>query len=84
MREGTGQFHTETGFFPNNKRLESTDNTNKHAEHVKDLKKTIQRKRESSKLDFSCPTSEGITLTELKCGFSCSCFNDFMVLWGGG
>lgn len=39
MRQGTGQRFTETSC-ANNKRLQSTDNTNKHAEHVKDLKKT--------------------------------------------
>lgn len=83
MREGTGtEIHTETSFLLTTKD-ESTDNTNKHAEHVRDLKKT-NTTEESSKLDFSCPTSEGVSLTELKCGFSCSCFNDFMVLWGSG
>lgn len=66
----------------NNKGLGSTHNTNKRAEHGKDLKRQIQQKRESSKLDFSGPTSEGVTLTELKCGFSCSCSKDFTVLWG--
>lgn len=39
MKVQDGASHREQ-LFANNKRLESTDNTNKHAGHVKDLKKT--------------------------------------------
>lgn len=72
--------HTETSFWLTTKDSDQHTTPINVQSMAKTRRRQIQRKRESSKLDFSGPTSERVTLTELKCGFSCSCSNDFMVL----
>lgn len=81
MHGGT-EIHTETSFWLTTKDSDQHTTPINVQSMAKTWRRQIQQKRESSKLDFSGPTSEGLTLTELKCGFSCSCSNDFMVLWG--